>query len=351
MNIIDDIGLITVFLLILLSGFLFVNGSQNKTANTLFGLFLLVTSFGISALFLDVFYERFTQLNLVRAASVFLQIPLFYFYIKKACYCDFKLAWKHLLHAVPFLVFGMLFLVYGVSDRLDVVFVIISQLQFYIYISLVFYEIIKYKRIHNENHSLQNEAYRWLMTTTILFTLGNSLILLRGIFQALNDYQSFPLLNVGISLFGLGVISWFVLKTMRHPHLFTSVYQHSKLGTTVVNSKNDYEEEIQRLSKYMQMHQPYLEESLTLQSLADKIGLPEKQLSFLINKVLDQHFFDFINNYRIEEAKSLLQQGDLNIQQIMFKVGFNSKSSFNTSFKKYTSSTPSKYRESIKFSK
>lgn len=347
MNIINNIGLISVFLLILLSVFLFVNNSKNKTANTFFALFLLTTSFGMSALFLHDFYADHVGFNHLRSSAVFLQIPLFYFYIKKACFHDFNLQWKHLTHVIPFIISSILFLTVGITDQIDLWYAITSQLQYYLYIAAVFHILFRYRKIHNENHALQNKAYSWLMTTTVLFVISNTIVLFRGVFVAFNDYQSFPLLNLSISLFGLGIISWFVLKTMRHPEIFTSVYQSSEVSTKIVpNQQPNYEEEITRITAYMQEHKPYLEEAITLQSLAKKITIPEKHLSFLINNVMEQHFFDFINKYRIVEAKELLLQEDLNIQQIMFKVGFNSKSSFNTAFKKYTSSTPSDYRKS-----
>jgi AraC-like DNA-binding protein len=100
----------------------------------------------------------------------------------------------------------------------------------------------------------------------------------------------------------------------------------------------------------MSAQKPYLDNSLTLQGLAEQTNSSERQLSFLINKVLGQHFYDYINSYRIEEACRLLTQNDLNIQQIMYEVGFNSKSSFNTAFKKNTGQTPSQFRDAARHS-
>ena len=58
-------------------------------------------------------------------------------------------------------------------------------------------------------------------------------------------------------------------------------------------------------------------------------------------------FFDYINEYRINDAKTLLkEQTDLTVLEILYKIGFNSKSSFYTAFKKETQQTPTKYRKS-----
>ena len=93
--------------------------------------------------------------------------------------------------------------------------------------------------------------------------------------------------------------------------------------------------------------EPYLDPSLTIQQLADQIELPVKELSVLINHHMDQHFFDFVNEYRIQKAMHLLrdpEKRDVTVLEILYEVGFNSKSSFNTSFKKYTNLTPTAFR-------
>jgi AraC-like DNA-binding protein len=73
-------------------------------------------------------------------------------------------------------------------------------------------------------------------------------------------------------------------------------------------------------------------------------------LSQLINEGLNQNFFDFVNSYRIEEIKKQLHDPKLShikIEEIAFQNGFNSKSAFNTAFKKFTQTTPSQFRKEV----
>ena len=94
--------------------------------------------------------------------------------------------------------------------------------------------------------------------------------------------------------------------------------------------------------------EPYLDSSLTIQGLSEQLNMPVKDLSALINLYMNKHFFDFINEYRIEKAKEILidpAQKELTILEILYHVGFNSKSSFSTSFKKYTGTTPTEFRK------
>ena len=97
----------------------------------------------------------------------------------------------------------------------------------------------------------------------------------------------------------------------------------------------------------MQSEEPFLNPTLSISELALQVGLPTKELSVLINHNLNQHFFDFINNYRVKKAMQILsnpEKSKLTILEILYEVGFNSKSTFNAAFKKYTHLTPTQYR-------
>jgi len=88
---------------------------------------------------------------------------------------------------------------------------------------------------------------------------------------------------------------------------------------------------------------------LQLQNLADYLGIPSYQLSQIINTELQQNFYELINSLRIAEAKHRLidpTNQHITILAIAYDVGFNSKSTFNTAFKKYTKMTPSQFKKS-----
>jgi AraC-like DNA-binding protein len=102
------------------------------------------------------------------------------------------------------------------------------------------------------------------------------------------------------------------------------------------------------LIRFMELEKPYLEEDLTLKELADRTGIPLRDLSRIINEKLHKNFSDFINFYRVEEAKHLLLlegSREMTILDIAFEVGFNSKSNFNSAFKRHTGITPSLYKK------
>ena len=95
----------------------------------------------------------------------------------------------------------------------------------------------------------------------------------------------------------------------------------------------------------------YQEPELSLQNLADKLLYPSYQVSQAINEGMEKNFYDLINGYRVEEAKRLLldeKSRNYTILSVGFEAGFNSKTTFNTVFKKFTGLTPSEYREKQK---
>lgn len=110
---------------------------------------------------------------------------------------------------------------------------------------------------------------------------------------------------------------------------------------------------LEKLLEYMKQEKPYLDSELTIGALASALSIPDRELSQVINEKINKHFCDFVNQYRVEEAKKLLEKSlsrrKMSILGIAFDVGFNSKSSFNTVFKRNTGLTPSQYRKMLQY--
>ena len=125
--------------------------------------------------------------------------------------------------------------------------------------------------------------------------------------------------------------------------------ESSSVTTDTINNESEKEvKEITALKEHMLKEEPYLDPNLSVSSLANKMNILDKELSVLINHHLNQHFFDFVNSYRIEKAMQLLEdpsKKNHTVLEILYEVGFNSKSSFNTAFKKYAQLTPTEYRK------
>tara|TARA_X000001316_G_C920151_1_gene34288 strand:+ start:382 stop:1524 length:1143 start_codon:yes stop_codon:yes gene_type:complete len=88
----------------------------------------------------------------------------------------------------------------------------------------------------------------------------------------------------------------------------------------------------------------YKESGLSLRRLSDETSIKENYISETFSQHLRTNFYDFVNGYRLKEAASLLEDTDTNILNIAYDVGFNSRSTFNSAFKKLFGMPPSEYR-------
>jgi AraC-like DNA-binding protein len=107
------------------------------------------------------------------------------------------------------------------------------------------------------------------------------------------------------------------------------------------------------LLKFMEEEKPYLENTLTIQAVAQKMKVSMHHLSLVINSEFNQNFHHFINSYRVREVQKILRENqrkgiENNLINIALDAGFNSKSSFNVIFKKMAGMTPSEFKKSIK---
>jgi AraC-like DNA-binding protein/ketosteroid isomerase-like protein len=100
---------------------------------------------------------------------------------------------------------------------------------------------------------------------------------------------------------------------------------------------------------YFDDQKKYLEHELSLTKVSEKLGYTRNQVSYVINHVLGQTFYDLVNSRRIEYVMQQLHktEGDVSVLEMSFKAGFNSLSGFYSAFKKHTSMTPVQYQRTL----
>jgi len=105
---------------------------------------------------------------------------------------------------------------------------------------------------------------------------------------------------------------------------------------------------VELLDEYMQREQPYLNSTLSLYQLAKLMGVSSHYLSHILNNRVRKNFYEFVNHYRIDEVKRRIasdQSSKYTILAIALDCGFNSKATFNRTFKNYTGYTPSQFQQ------
>lgn len=213
-------------------------------------------------------------------------------------------------------------------------------------------------RIRNEFSSIEKINLNWLRN--LLVGLGCIFLLYLGD-QFFPDLMGMNILGdmvtvvVVILIYAMGYLG------LRQPLIFTRDFMIPDTS----EAENDAQAEekyrksgldketsrlfLEQLSSYMETEKPYLDGGLVLPQLAQQLGISANYLSQIINEQLQVNFYDFINNYRVEEAKRLIRDstGRPNVLNIALDSGFNSKSAFYTAFKKATSLTPGEYRKTL----
>lgn len=226
---------------------------------------------------------------------------------------------------------------------------LIIQMLFYLVKSLVV--LYKHQKSNKMiNGDISNIDLSWLQY--LLYTLSIMLILLyTGMFfyfRWLEIYR--PIIYfIGILFTGYFVIA------QREVYLF-EIQEFKEIhelimpaeGKTIAPRFTD--EALTRLkdklTQLMESEKLYLNNELNLPQLAYTMGVSTHDLSYVINSGLNMTFFKFINSYRINEAKKLLiseETAHLNILGVAYNSGFNSKSTFNSTFKKATGLSPSQF--------
>jgi AraC-like DNA-binding protein len=106
-----------------------------------------------------------------------------------------------------------------------------------------------------------------------------------------------------------------------------------------------------KLLDFVASEKPFLNPSVTIRSLASQLEIHPNQLSWLLNEYIGKKFNEFINHYRLEHFKELVQNPDndrISVIGLAYESGFNSKTVFNTFFKKAMGITPLQYLQSLK---
>jgi AraC-like DNA-binding protein len=173
------------------------------------------------------------------------------------------------------------------------------------------------------------------------------------------DIQTYIILDTTLGLSIVLLIYSMGLLGLRQPQIFSHhILDHDK--EPLENKESTVEHKYQNspvsydlsealmieLKDYLQKSAVYLDAKLSLPLLAEQLKTPVHYLSQEINEQSGSNFFDFINRYRVDEAKrQLIENKDKKILVIALDSGFSSKSTFYTAFKKHTKMTPSEYRK------
>ncbi len=384
----------------LLAIFLFFR-RVNKTANKYLGLLMLTLLLSLLHHYFHITGEQLLEhrSRFLLWGLTYLILPILYLYIAHITSTFEKFRARELFHFLPALLvtvlvaaahFEMMILgnipgpvldqlaspvpgkhIYWTHSRYLHIF---SQIQILVYFILCFTVVYRYnKNIFRMYSNINKIRLRWMkvllsalfviylqyLSTHFLFFTGTGVELYATMINL-----SWTIFILFVGYFGLWQPDIFGrLEPFRHERSMTSgpvedgVSTDTKKGASESLPKyqrhklpgNEAEHLYRLVLDAMNIHKMYDDKDITLVSLSQKLGTTTHCLSQVINSCSGMNFYNFINRFRVEEAQRQLEKGKDRdtVLSIGLDAGFNSKSSFNKFFKKFTGISPTQYRDEI----
>ncbi|MBN1397862.1 MAG: AraC family transcriptional regulator [Bacteroidetes bacterium] len=233
---------------------------------------------------------------------------------------------------------------------MDTVFLILIVIQVAGYLISMFFMMKRYMlTIKDTYSSLEKLNLHWLRFIIFSQAVIWPVALMIDIYWQKTSHIGFIWLLISAFIYIIGYIG--LLK----PEIFSGGFQEVIFSEH--SGKKKYEKStltqeqaemiLKKLQSFMHSSKPYINPALTLPALSKDLNLSPNYLSQVINEQLGKNFFEFVNSYRVEEAKLLIKNPSkqhLTLAAIGFEAGFNSVSSFNKIFKATTSRTPSQFK-------
>ncbi|WP_298238670.1 helix-turn-helix domain-containing protein [uncultured Algibacter sp.] len=372
MAIVLNIGIVLSFFL----GVLLFSKKDKVLTDNILSLWLVAIGIHLTSTYIynKGYWEIYPHLIGITAPLPFLYGPFLYLYVsysiksknrlRKTDYLHFAPALLSYLYMIPFYFF------YTAEEKVQVdkglvndhnLFSNLLLLGFILsgigYSVLSYRKLVQRERVVEENFSYSNRInLNWLRYAILGIV---SIFITAALVSILREVVGFQFpFNADILFYSIivGFVVFVGYSGIRQQDLFSntklneeelvktvSLYKKSSLKIEVAKEKHD------KLLQLMNDDKPFLNPKLTLTELAKRLSISNNHLSQIINQYEEVNFHDFVNKYRVEEFILKAQRNkSFSLLGHAYDSGFNSKSTFNSVFKKFKSVTPSQYITNLK---
>jgi AraC-like DNA-binding protein len=355
------VSILMLFVLFIFSALLIQKGRKKYSSLMLFLYFLgQITVIGGNVVTNTTSLEN--RAYLIVHPVIYTWAASFYLYIASLLNPSFRLSGKHAVHLIPAcIVLIYIIITYYSKDfatRMDLIqkqgyaYNVYSMFQYVFNAQIISYNIAalikfrNYVKNYKEEYSVLDRSSNFWLKLSIFGFFAACMIVQASIY--FRTHQIWPAVN------------WYLTGNLAFLLFFTLLFYVAILNPAVIVHASAGEksrkspvmaDEARKLAElldtYMEQKQPYRKSTISLKDLAVETGIQERHLSQVINEIKKQNFFDYINSYRVRATMELLSDPEhkqRKMLDILFDSGFNSKTTFNAAFKKYTGLTPSEYR-------
>ncbi len=341
----------------------FVPRSQLRGKDFLVAYYFLFGVLYFLSIFIYGKYYPNIDWDVVEAPISEINTIVLFLFVHRSLIKNYKIRSWHYLIYIPFFLsllhLGMYLL--GLRDNIIEAFFgsEVFKVTLFVYtisILIVLFKVVRwYKKIVLETESsFENFQYKWVsfvVYATIIFVffpLSWSFIV---------HYTDIPIksqLNYVIAcIITVTYLIVVMLKTLSNFDHTQALIVSDEIQNVAHSEPEKQASEIHRnifneLLEKIEKEQLYKQSDINLSTVADLIEKRPRLVSESINVCYKNNFYHFINSFRIQEAKQILEDNKdskLTIAEVMYEVGYNSKSSFNTAFKKQIGMTPSEFRK------
>lgn len=297
--------------------------------------------------------------------AYFLEGPALYWYTRSMIYKDFTFRPLDALHLLPALA-AQIYLYFAyhqysapVQSNLVLdfqifassphdMFVTVQKSILIAYGAACLFQLVRYRALLKDSYSSIEKidlvwlhllvggfllAWTWNLATHVYgFYRPGEISDLMGI---IGNYMTFVLINI------------LVFYTLVHSDVFEGISQDARGGRPAEDPEPIDPDHVERIRSAMDTGRLYLNPRLTVNGFAAHVKLPPRRVSSVIKHHFGRNFLEFVNGYRVDEAKRILADPanrDNSVLDIAVKAGFNSKATFNRFFKKFAGVTPTEYR-------
>ncbi len=360
-SLIDFLGLVQAMLL----GGLLLFGSKEK--KPLFLLAIVVLTYGlelVEAMLEDMgIVAQVPQLMFLPFNFHYLTFPVFYLYAKSLVQpVSIKKHWKILLPGmVEFVLMAVLFLLPVAKKQALVGNEVFRSTYQFVETASLFYNILfayltirlvdrHQKNVLNFFSATTDRLLKWVKLVAILLIVFMLMWIPFFFFsEVLNEKYGYPIMSAINVVF----IFWLALSGFKQSLVYVPLQVSPSANDKAAATPQPVDVDARTFEKiklFLQTEKPFTNPQLLLSDLARQLNMPQRTLSNLINEHAGTNFNQFINQYRVEEAKQMMADpayGHLNLLGIGREAGFNSKTGFYTTFKQLAGMTPAKFQRSL----
>jgi AraC-like DNA-binding protein len=335
----------------------------NRVSTFLMSLFVLLNALFILHLSLYLINSQYYFPNTLLFSTVFtfLYGPLIYFYFKITA-INYKLKWTDTLHLIPALVLLIYISPFYALSSIEKFVILFDQEDILTYeanfiigakiLSLALYALLTY-RIYVDFKQKSKKKFKLLWQRNIIAIYVMYVVSFIVYTTMTSGFFDIPIFFHLQILIVVGLVFYVAYITYVQPEIFKGevklvdpigLFKYKSSALTTSYSLELKEE----LLELLNAEKIYKESGISLDLLSERLGTSRHNTSQVINEHFSMNFYELMNKFRIDEAVYLIENDkQLNIIDIAYKVGFNNKVTFNKSFKKAFSVTPTEYIKSL----